>query len=330
MQVTIVGAGLIGRLLGWRLTKDGHAVRLYERSARKQSESSSYVAASMLAPLSELPDCEPQIWDLAQSSLQVWPAWLEELKVPYALDGSVVVAHAQDAPLLDKFKQTLARAGAEGVCELDASGLSQVEPQLTNRFSAGLFLSGEGWLDNRRLLDALGICCGEVLYESEVQPNQVTGDVVVDCRGVNSDDPEIRGVRGEVVRIYAPEVELSRPVRLMHPKYQLYIAPRDQHEYVVGATQIESDSVAPMTVRSALELLSAAYTVHPGFAEAQILELSVGVRPAFPDHLPRVRWHEGVLQVNGLYRHGYLIGPATVNAALEEIESVCRFTSTAI
>ena len=316
-------------MLGWQLTRDGYSVTLYEREPRTQSTSSSYVAAAMLAPLSEYPDCEPTIWQMAKTSLEAWPVILDELNVPYGINGSLVVAHTQDASLLTKFRSTLDRAELSGVVEVTAIELAQLEPELADRFTSGLHLLGEGWLDNRALLDALARACGEIQFECAVDPAQMIGDINVDCRGKDADDPELRGVRGEVIRVFAPDVKLSRPIRLMHPKYQLYVSPRPDNVYVIGATQIESASTSPMTVRSALELLSAAYTLHAGFAEAEILELNVGVRPAFPDNLPRVQWRDHVLRVNGLYRHGYLIAPAVVQAAMDEIRAICKYSLTA-
>ena len=116
----------------------------------------------------------------------------------------------------------------------------------------------------------------------------------------------------------------------MHPRYQLYVAPRPGQHYVVGATQLESESTQAMTVRSALELLSAAFALHPGFAESEITELCAGLRPAYPDNLPRVEWHGGVLRVNGLYRHGFLIAPVVAQQAIEEMERcMCSSTATA-
>ena len=329
MDIAIAGAGLIGRLLGWQLGREGHSVTIYEREPRDQSTSSSYVAAAMLAPLSEYPDCEPAIWEMAQASLKVWPAILRELDVPHGFDGSLVVAHTQDASLLAKFRRTLARAQLKGVQELSADMLADLEPELADRFTMGLHLADEGWLDNRVLLGALERECGQIHFGSPVDPERLSGDISVDCRGKDAADPDLRGVRGEAIRVFAPDVRLSRPVRLMHPKYQLYISPRPEHVYVIGATQIESDATSPMTVRSALELLSAAYTLHAGFAEAEILELNVGVRPAYPDNLPRVQWHNGVLRVNGLYRHGYLVAPVVAQTAMAEIEAVCKYSSTA-
>jgi glycine oxidase len=63
-------------------------------------------------------------------------------------------------------------------------------------------------------------------------------------------------------------------------------------------------------VRSALELLGAAYALHPAFAEAEILDAGAGVRPAFADNVPRIVVRGRTLHVNGLYRHGFLLAPA--------------------
>jgi glycine oxidase len=106
------------------------------------------------------------------------------------------------------------------------------------------------------------------------------------------------------------DVSLSRPVRVLHPRLPLYVVPRGNGIFMVGATMIESDEPTRITARSMLELLSAAYALHPAFGEAEIIEIGTGVRPAFPDNLPRINWRGGALYVNGLYRHGFLLAPA--------------------
>ena len=328
MDIAIVGAGLMGRLLGWRLTEAGHAVTLFERSAPGEPESAAHVAAAMLAPMSELPDSDRAVFDMGMASLEVWPQWLVALDVAHGFDGAIAVAHRSDDALLETFERVLRNRSDEPPKRLDRDSLGELEPELGPAFARGLFLPGEGWIDNRALLDALETRCGEIRYEQRVN---LEGDPLwerrrasfaawVDCRGADADEPGLRGVRGEVVRLRAPEVTLRRPIRLMHPRYQLYVAPRGNHEYVVGATQIESDTRSGVTVRSALELLSAAFSLHTGFAEAEILALDVGLRAAFDDNVPRVYWREGVLRVNGLYRHGFLAAPALVETAIQAIE----------
>jgi glycine oxidase len=95
----------------------------------------------------------------------------------------------------------------------------------------------------------------------------------------------------------------------------VYVVPRGGGIYLIGATMIESDAALGISARSVLELLSAAYALHPAFGEAEILETGIGLRPAFPDNLPRIRRVGGALYVNGLYRHGFLIAPALARRA---------------
>ena len=125
----------------------------------------------------------------------------------------------------------------------------------------------------------------------------------------------LRGVKGELILIETDEVELSRPVRLIHPRFPLYVIPRGGNRFMLGATSIESEDNG-VSVRSALELLSAAYAVHPAFAEARIVEFGAGLRPAFPDNLPRIAIDNQRIAVNGLYRHGFLLAPALAELTL--------------
>lgn len=317
MDIAIVGAGLMGRLLGWRLSRTGARVVVFERDPSHRPSSAAHVAAGMLAPFGELPDAHGSVLDWGIAGLALWPDWLAELGVPWNVRGSLVVAHGQDRALLSQFHRAVERRAPDAV---RAVVVGDVEPELAGRFNRGLYLEGEAWIDNRALLRALGARCGEVRYATPVDPETPgLAPLVLDCRGAGGDEPGLRGVRGEVVRVRAPEVGLSRPVRLMHPRYPLYVVPRPEREYVIGATQIESDHPGPMRLRSALELLSAAFSLHPGFAEAEIVELGAGVRPAFPDHRPRVAWRNGVLRINGLYRHGFLVGPVVTEWAMEEV-----------
>ena len=154
-------------------------------------------------------------------------------------------------------------------------------------------------------------------------------DLVIDCRGTGAtvknsgkeSQPlsDLRSVRGEIFQLFAPDVNISRPVRLMHPRYQLYIAPKTKGFYVVGATEIESDDDSAMTVRSAMELLSAAYSVHPGFAEANIRQHTSQCRPAFSDNQAKIIVQNSLIQVNGLFRHGFLIAPVVLKQTLAVI-----------
>ena len=126
------------------------------------------------------------------------------------------------------------------------------------------------------------------------------------------EQPELRGVKGEMIIVETVEVELSRPVRLIHPRWPLYVIPRGDNKFMLGATSIEAEDTG-VSVRSALELLGAAYAVHPAFAEARIVEFGSGLRPAYPDNLPRITIDKKIA-VNGLYRHGFLLAPGAGGA----------------
>jgi glycine oxidase len=143
--------------------------------------------------------------------------------------------------------------------------------------------------------------------------------IVLDCRGFAARPqlPELRGVRGEMIRVRTPEVRLTRSVRLLHPRIPLYVVPRADGEYMIGATMIESAEKGAVSVRSALEMLSAAYALHPAFGEAEILEMSADVRPAYPDNEPRIEERDGRIFVNGFYRHGFLLAPAFAEKAAD-------------
>lgn len=106
-----------------------------------------------------------------------------------------------------------------------------------------------------------------------------------------------------------PELQLSRTVRLLHPRFPCYIVPREEGRYMIGATMVESGDARGITARAAMELLSAAYAVHPAFAEAEILETAAGLRPAFADNVPAIRQEDGKIYVNGMFRHGFLMAP---------------------
>lgn len=336
----IVGGGLIGRLLAWRLACQGDRVTVIDAHAPNACAGAAPVAAAMLAPWSEAARSERIVFEQGLAGIPIWRQWLSELEaetghaVACCDGGSLVVAHAADRNELQKFRQELRqRLGAQvdALSHWDRACLQQGEPELATRFNEALHLPDETSLDNTALLNALALALknrgvawrvdriqGLVHNEAQGETERYRFDALIDARGfgARADWSSLRGVRGEVLWLQADEVTLSRPVRLMHPRYQLYIVPRPQQRFVIGATEIESDSEAPVTVRSSLELLSALYTVHSGFAEAVIEQAHARCRPALPDNLPAIRQARGSLMINGLYRHGYLLAPSVVQQAL--------------
>jgi glycine oxidase len=292
----------------------------------------------MLSPLAELAVSDDVVFELGQRSMALWPQWVAELAeaggepVYLKQEGTLVVAHTPDGASLEHFSRLLHHklpaASQSQVHPLDARGVGELEPLLAGRFAKGLFLAGEGQLANDQWMaalaleiDRLGGQWHEGTSVEQIGAHQLsaagavhTFDMTVDTRGVGSKPSlsTLRGVRGEVLRVACPGVTLRRPVRLMHPRYQLYVAPRPHHEFVVGATELESEDSGPVTVRSVLELASALHSLHPAFGEARVLRMSAALRPALDDHRPTLVQRDGVWHLNGLFRHGYLCAPALV------------------
>ncbi|ALS59407.1 FAD-dependent oxidoreductase [Pandoraea norimbergensis] len=332
-DVAVLGGGLSGRLVAWQLIRTGARVALYERGDADGSSAAGWVAAAMLAPLAEAAVAEPSIVEMGAVGLERWPGLIDGLPehVFFQRNGTLVVWHQPDraeAVMFDRRMRAnappeLLRGGVERLGGQGAKSLADVEPALAGRFQEGWLLPNEGQLDNRQLLRALAAGLAKAGADLHWNTEITEGDypdagLVIDCRGLGARAAltQLRGVRGEVVRIHAPGIGLRRPVRLLHPRYPIYIAPKENDLYVIGATELESEDMSPMTVRSALELLSAAHSLNPAFGEARIVELNVNCRPALPDHLPRVQWDGArLLRVNGLYRHGYLLAPAVTGEA---------------
>ncbi len=336
-QIAIIGGGLLGRLMALELSGQGFSIDLYDRGGPEAEHAAARVAAAMLAPLAESAVTEHGVVRMGHYGLTRWPQLLAQLAEPVFIQqaGTMVVWHRQDAVEAQRFRGILERAQAaipelSPLQTIDRTQINALEPSLAQQFQTGYYLPGEGQLDNRQLLAALVPTLQmrdvrlhwhaprEVADFAPGQPGQP--DWLIDTRGLGA-KPQwgaLRGVRGEVVRVHAPEVDLSRPTRLMHPRYPIYIAPKQDHIFVIGATEIESDDLSPASVRSTMELLSAAYTVHSGFAEARILEINTQCRPTLPDNLPAIRQTQPrVLEVNGLYRHGFMISPAVLDCALQ-------------
>lgn len=332
-SVIILGAGLMGRLLALRCAKEGFTVNLYEKNSQVAKDSAAYAAAAMLAPMAESVSTEKSIVQMGLYSLSRWPKILEQLsqRVYFQQNGSLILWHPQDQSLGKHFLAQINKSelhySLKGLSEwVEGAALCELEPQLQDRFHQGIFLPTEGQLDNRELLEILltdALSLGVIVHwEQAKTPSDFHAssyDYLIDCRGLGAKKTlnKLRGVRGEVLRVFAPEVKLHRPIRLLHPRYPIYIAPKSENVYVIGATEIESEDFSSMSVRSALELLSAAYSLHSGFAEARILEMNAQCRPSLPDNLPLIETNaSNHITINGLYRHGYLISPAIVDSVM--------------
>ncbi|WP_395697599.1 FAD-dependent oxidoreductase [Methylocella sp.] len=312
-RVAVVGAGVAGLCAALAFARAGAQVEVFERAAGP-GLGCSFLAGGMIAPWCEAESAEPVVVELGVEALDYWTR-----EVPVALRrGSLVLAPARERGELARF----ARRTREFE-RLDARRLAELEPDLSGRFDEALFFPQEAHLDPREAVAALAArleAMENVALRFGAEPPDGAGfDWTIDCRGffAREDVAGLRGVKGEMLVLFTREVSLSRPVRMTHPRHPVYIVPRGDGRFMIGATMIENEEAGRVTARAMMELLGAAYTVHPAFAEAEVVETGAGVRPAFSDNLPRVVRDGRALFLNGLYRHGFLLAPALARAAVE-------------
>ena len=313
LQVTVMGAGVAGLTCAVELAERGVDVEVVDRAERLGAASCSWYAGGMLAPWCELESTEALIAQLGMESIGWWRSHLPGT----AFNGSLVVAHGRDSGELTQFSRRTREFEW-----LDGEAVGRLEPDLAGRFNKALYFKDEGHLDPRATLEFLVRRLGELRVPIRfgvtlaVAPacwgTPSSARQIIDCTGLAARDvlTDLRGVKGEMLLLKLRDISLSRPVRVLHPRIPLYVVPRGEGLFMVGATMIESDQATRISARSMLELLSSAYALHPAFGEAEIVEIGTGVRPAFPDNLPRIAWYNDTLHVNGLFRHGFLLAPA--------------------
>jgi glycine oxidase len=310
-RALVIGAGVGGLCAATALQERSLATTLVERTATLGETSASWIAGGMLAPYCEGESASEEVVQLGAGALDWWEAHGAQV----SRTGTLVVASPRDAGEIDRFA-----ARTRGHELVDEEGIAALEPEFAGRFRRGLFFRDEGHLDPRAALrallarfEALG---GVVCFGTEMRDSRGI-ETIIDCRGWAARDalPELRPVRGEMLILRAQDVRLRRCVRFLHPRIPLYVVPRGGDEFMIGATMIESADRGAVTVRSALEMLGAAYALHPAFGEAEILEMNADVRPAYPDNEPRIEERGGRIFVNGFYRHGFLLAPAFAERA---------------
>jgi glycine oxidase len=349
MRIAIAGAGLLGRLLAFQLARAGHAVHVFDPAPHAEARGAAgWTAAGMLSPVAELECADENVFRLGLRTMELWPQLLAELTLPVecSFDGSLLVAHRGDEGAARRVIELLqGKLGAVGGVrfahhnptntgapeKLAAERLRELEPAIQGPAHAWL-LPHEGRIHTVQAMQALAASAegvqwhwGETVLATEpgrvrLAAGEQRFDWVFDVRGTGA-RPQlaVRGVRGEIFWLQTTSPLLRRPVRLLHPRYRVYLVPRAPDIMVVGASEIESEDRSPVSVRTTVELLAAAHSVLPELAEARIVHSESNLRPALPDNLPLLATEDGLTRINGLFRHGWLIAPALVEQALQEM-----------
>lgn len=321
-DVTVIGAGVAGLVCACELMDRGFSVTVYEQSATLGEAACSWHAGGMLAPYCEQDTAEP--WVMIHGRLAI-PWWKKHVS-DMVQKGSLVLSLPRDRNEVNR----LARL-SDNHQWVDQARIGDLEPDLSGFFGQGLYFPDEAHLDPRQALQDLMAYLqrkgGSIRFGEPAISAGQQADYIIDCRGYAARDTldELRGVKGEMMILRTGELKLARPVRLLHPRHPVYLVPRDHGCFMLGATVIENDERQRVSVRSVLDLLSAALLLDPRFGEAEVVEIGVDVRPAFDDNLPRLMRRDNVIFVNGLFRHGFLLSPAMAILAGEALENQERF-----
>ncbi len=347
-DVVIVGGGIIGMAIAWRVRQRGMKVAVLERDTVGQATSS--VAAGMLAPVVEVEFGEAgrRLLELGLRSAEMWSAFASELEadagasVGLMRTGTLLVARDDDdARELERqlaFRQSLGLA----VERLRPSEAREHEPALAPTVRLALEAPEDHSVDPRRVVSALRTACESVgvelrehtsvarveLDDAGTHVTGVTlrdgeylaGDRVVLAAGPWSEQIEglpaaarvpVRPVKGQILRLrdHAGPGLLRRVLRFGGG----YLVPRGDGRYVLGATVEERGFELTATAGGIYELLRDAHELVPGISELEIEELSVGLRPGTPDNGPAIgpTSVQGLIWATGHYRNGILLAPLT-------------------
>jgi glycine oxidase len=315
MRVLVKGAGVAGLTVARELHARGADVTVFDQHPNF-AHAASRLAGGMLAPWCERESADEAVLTRGHDAADRWDTILPGKVVR---NGTLVVASARDHGELKRF------AGrTTGYQRVEESDIATLEPMLAARFRHGLFFPREAHLDPRQALRALKEqLAGNGVVFTDTDPSEDDFSDIVDCTGPAriGQDRDLRGVRGEMLYLQTEEVTLARPVRLLHPRFPVYVVPRGNGLFMVGATMIETEFDGPITARSMMELLNTAYALHPAFADAAVVETGAGIRPALPDNLPRVVREGKAVVFNGLYRHGFLLAPTMAAEAADLVFS---------
>ena len=313
MTILIKGAGIAGLTAAFELVGKGCSVTLVDPN--EPGMGASHYAGGMLAPWCEGETAPAAVVEAGEQAIGWWDTALPGL---VERKGTLVVAPPRDQSELDRFARRTTHHEW-----LDETGIAELEPALAGRFRRGLFFREEAHLDPRAALAVLVAALTGMGVKILTEADERAFSHIIECTGRAAIQPgsQLRGVRGEMLYLRTSDVTLARPVRLLHPRIPLYVVPRGDGRFMVGATMIESEHDGPISARSLMELLNAAYTLHPAFGEAEVIETGTGIRPAYADNIPRITGEGRHLAINGMYRHGYLMAPALAEELAARLEA---------
>ena len=345
-RVVIIGAGVVGLGIAWRLAPRADVV-LFDRA--KAGKGASHAAAGMLAACCEAEPGEEDLVALGRDSQARWPAFAEELLSKSGVDvelrreGTLVLAlTADDQGTLAHHLDYQLKLGLP-LEWLSAAATRAKEPHLAGKIAGAVFSPQDHQVNNRKLADALRIAAqaaGAKIHEDQavaeisVQSGRATGVVLEDGTTVTADRvvlaagawsrsigglppdrrPPVRPVKGQMLalRMDAAAPLLSHVLRAPGA----YLVPRRDGRLIIGATVEEKGMDQTITAGGMLTLLEAAWRAIPAIEELPIDEIWVGHRPGSRDDAPILGRAplENLFYATGHHRNGILLAPVTADA----------------
>jgi glycine oxidase len=350
-DVVVVGAGVIGLSVAWRAAQAGIDVVVADA---QPARGASWVAAGMLAPVTEVRYDEEALLELNLAGARRWDGFaaaLEAVAGPfgYRPSGTLLVAAEEDDRVWAKELFAFEADLGLDVQWLTGSEARRMEPALAPGVRGALWAPGDHQVDNRRLLEALLVAlaaAGGHLVRQEVVSLERAGGALCGVRLASGEElacrsvvlaagcrsgqlgglppearPPVRPVKGQILRLGpgAGGPSLSRSVRAVVEGSSLYLVPRQDGTVVVGATVEEQGFDTAVGAGAVYEMLRDAHRVVPAISEMVLAEASAGLRPASPDNGPLVGPSpalDGLVVATGHYRNGILLAPLTAEAVV--------------
>ncbi len=352
-EVVIVGGGVIGLSIAWRVAEDGCRVTIIDPAPGRGA---TWAAAGMLAPVTEAHYGEEALARLTLHAAGLWPAFNADLEAAagqgagYLRSGTIVVgADHSDRLALDDIRAYQTSLGL-AVTPLSRRESRELEPALSPSSHGGAYVPGDHRVDNRLLVAALVAACrahqvtfvtDRVVAVDRGRTGAVSGVALetgsalaapamvmasgwdlASVQGIPAGAlPPVRPVKGMTLRLRAGgrAPRLSHTVRGLVHGVPCYLVPRNDGSLVVGATSEERGADRTVEAGAVYTLLRDSRSLVPGIDEYELVECATGLRPGTPDNAPVVGWSPvpGLALAVGHYRNGILLAPVTAAAVAD-------------
>jgi len=334
MKVVIIGAGVAGLGLGWRLRQAGLDVVVLERA--QPARGASWAAAGMIAPSGELTRSHRAEAEFGLCSSRLWPSFAGEVEqesgmaIGYRQNGALFIARTRD--------EARAQQSATMGEAITAEDARRRVPLLTGDIVAAQWVASEAQVDNRALGQALENAFikrgGELAIHEPAVRFDVTADRVIGVRtpfrmleadlyviaagawssrfeGLPPDVlPAIKPVKGQMMSV-RPPLPTDLPAEVIWGN-EIYLVAR-QGQLLIGATMEPDAGFDTRVTDIAMQWLSGrAISLVPKLAVWDVIERWAGLRPASADGLPVLGQTglDNVMIASGQFRNGILMAPA--------------------